>query len=493
MRGLHDPREPATFAILVLAGFVVARFLAVALHEVVGHGLTTLALGGSFYGVYISPGSGFAYVLVPRGAPVAGSAAIALAGIAVEVAVGVLLLALYRRTRTFVGALFLLLVLEVLLVYPFVYLAIGAFGGTGGDSAQAASVLGAPHLVAGFLVVGLLWAIAFAYRISRAVVHLTGPASPPRRQLLYLALFWFTPLAIATVPALSLASSVSESLLRYFLSFLVIGGGVFAAASYVASRIGPAGRVRDSRPQGRATPMAVAFALILPAWFVPFGPTDGTAHGLLLGEPPLEAEPQWATPLAVNVKAVLATDGNVSLEFRFKGVREPRSPLEARVVSSYEERAYFAYWSESAVLLASTITNVTSWSVASMGIESGGTAWIADRTVPRPRLVVLDVSRAEERARLLSESPPSFLTLVLRDPFQADPEATCRGCFLDEVNVTWPADAYVPLVIAERGGYAERLFGYDPGTGMSFVRFRNRSAEHPPSVYDLRLERLAPP
>src|SRR3972149_8910030 len=74
MRGHRDPREPATFAILVLAGFVVARFLAVALHEVVGHGLTTLALGGAFYGVYISPGAGVADVLVPPGGPAPGGA-----------------------------------------------------------------------------------------------------------------------------------------------------------------------------------------------------------------------------------------------------------------------------------------------------------------------------------------------------------------------------------------------------------------------------------
>src|SRR3990170_4789821 len=161
---LGDPRQPAPFALAVLVGFVVARFVGVAAHEVLGHGLFALALGGSFYGAYVSPGTGFAFVFLPLDAPGALDATVALAGILIEILFGVGVLLAYPRVRTFL------------------YLALGALDATAGDAAHAAASLEAPHAVAAFVVVGLLWAIAAAYGISREVVRLTAPLWPTRRQ-----------------------------------------------------------------------------------------------------------------------------------------------------------------------------------------------------------------------------------------------------------------------------------------------------------------------
>src|SRR3990170_698159 len=108
--GMRDPRHPLSFTLLLLPCVIVARFAAVAVHEILGHGLATLAVGGTFYAVYLSPGEGAAYASLP----------------------------------------------------PLLYLAVGPlpFPSTAGDTAAAVAVLGAPALAWGFLLAGIAWTFA---------------------------------------------------------------------------------------------------------------------------------------------------------------------------------------------------------------------------------------------------------------------------------------------------------------------------------------------
>src|SRR3990172_7176771 len=152
---MRDPREPLAFALLILPCVVVVRFLAVAAHEVLGHGLFSMALGGSFYAVYLSPGQGSAYVYLAApayGAVDWASVAVNLAGIAVELLLGLAVLLLYPRVRGFVPRLFVLLLLSVLLVHTFLYMAVGALPlpGLRGDTANAVVLLKAPPPASGF-------------------------------------------------------------------------------------------------------------------------------------------------------------------------------------------------------------------------------------------------------------------------------------------------------------------------------------------------------
>src|SRR5437867_3374817 len=264
MKGLGDPRQPVKFTIVVLLGFVVARFLAVAAHEVLGHGLSSEALGGSFYGVYISPGSGFTLLFLPFGSPPIAQAFVAMAGILADVLMGMAVFAAYPRARSIVGRLFVLLLLQGLLVYSFIYLALGAISGTGGDSEAAVAELGAGHLTASFLVLGIAWALGSAYLISAECVRLVGPDAPLKRQFVYLGLFWFTPLAAGFVPALAVTTG---SLLLYFVLFLAVGGAIFVVAALLASRTTTAAPPPVvARPDGRVLPILIGLALVVPAW-----------------------------------------------------------------------------------------------------------------------------------------------------------------------------------------------------------------------------------
>ena len=493
MKGLGDPREPAAFAFVVLLGFVVARFLGVALHEIVGHGLFAILVGGSFYGVYISPGSGFALVFVPVSAPVAADALVSLAGILVEVLVGVAVLRFYPRVRTFLGRLFVLLLLEVLLVYTLVYLALGALGATAGDSAQAVASLRAPHLLASFLVVGIAWATAFAYVISLEVMRLTAPAAGMRRQFLFLGLFWFTPMIVGVLPGLALATS---SLLLYFGLFVLVGGGVFAGAAYLASKAGPGGPVEE-RPEGSLAPVAIAFVLILPVWVGAFGLTDRSAHGILLYEPPVEAERTWADVQALNVRANLTTSLDVLLEFRFKGVPQLDSPLERQAFASYEDRADFAYWTEVARTLAAGMLNATAWNATSAAIDGAGTAWIGGQLVPNPRVIGLEAATPAQKAMLTTiatNGSRTFVSLFLLEPFRYG-RIPCDVCYVDEVNLTWPSGYGGPEPfrledVTAVGGSPEMLRGFDAATGLHFVRFRIERPTEAPRFFRLVLEVL---
>ena len=494
MRGIGDPREPAAFALVVLVGFVVAKFVSVAVHEVLGHGLFTELLGGTFYGVYVSPGSGFSLIFLPATTPAATKALVDLAGILVDLVLGLTVWAAYLRAHTFLGRLFGLLFVQVLVVYSLLYLALGAVEGTAGDSALAVAVLGAPHLTAAFLLVGLLWAVGSGYVISADLVRLAAPAMPLRRQIVYPALFWFAPVAVGVLPGLA---SASGSLLLYFVLFLGVGGATFAVATVLAARLGPPARPPVARPEGRLVPLVVAFVVVLPLWVGAFGLTDGVAHGLLLQEPPLQAERSLSSSQAINVRVELTGDRNVTLTFRMKALKPPNvSPLEDQVFASFEHRADFAYWEGAARYLSVGLMNVSSWTVASRSsINESATLWSGGGLAANPRIVVLGIRDPEERPRLVNvttNGSRTFLTLTVFDPFRANRLPNpCAGCFLDEVNLTWPSGtpgSYRLVGVGASGGASTPLIGTDPGAGIEYARFRNLAVGDAPTTYVLALE-----
>ncbi len=70
---LHEPKtlgpDAALLVVTVWALLHLANFLGTTIHELVGHGLTALALGGTFTGFEVGFASGFSYSSVPEGAP----------------------------------------------------------------------------------------------------------------------------------------------------------------------------------------------------------------------------------------------------------------------------------------------------------------------------------------------------------------------------------------------------------------------------------------
>src|SRR3990172_5787944 len=248
--GMRDPRHPLSFTLLLLPCVIVARFAAVAVHEILGHGLATLAVGGTFYAVYLSPGEGAAYASLPPAAPGAtldlASLGMSLSGILAEFLLGLLILALYPRARRFVPRLFLLVLLSVLLVHALLYLAVGAlpFPSTAGDTAAAVAVLGAPALDWGFLLAGIAWTFAAMFVVSRHLLTLLGDALDRTPDHVYLVAFWILPLVLAIAVALGLGGS--EATLGVYLGLFL---GIIAAAYVASSR--PAAHLASRAPSSR--------------------------------------------------------------------------------------------------------------------------------------------------------------------------------------------------------------------------------------------------
>lgn len=486
-----DPRRPVPFAVLTIAAFLVGRWLGIGLHEVVGHGLVATLAGGSFYGVYVSPVTGFALVHLPLGTHDALRVLVVLAGILVEVIVGLLVFWAYPRARTFVGRLFVLATLEVLLVYSFAYLALGAFASTGGDPAQIATIVGAPHLGASFLVVGLLWSVAVGYAISVEVLRLVAPALSLRRQLAYIALFWIVPLPLAAIPNAVRAAFAPVSLITYALLLLAIASVLLLAGLRLTKDAQPLPPLE--RPSGRMAPLAIAALLILPAWFA-FGLTSDSAERLLLTEPPLGAERELANPQAINARVILTPAEHVVIEFRMKGVPSARSPLERQAFATFEDRADFTFWTPQAKLFATVMMNVTMWNVSDQRIDSSGSVWFDGGERPNPRVITFDLARPEDERSFLNvtqNGTRTFLTLTVLDPFRHLPVA-CPGCFLDELNLTWPAagpnGSYVLVSATAQGGNPDELIVEDAVRDLRFARYRAARFEDSPELWRLVLQ-----
>jgi len=484
VKALRDPREPAAFSLVVLIGFVVAKFIAVAVHEVMGHGVFTDALGGVFYGVYISPGSGFTLLFLPATTPPIASVLVDLAGITVDLLLGVAVFVAYPRVRSFVGRLFALLLLQSLFVYSLAYLALGTIESTGGDSYQAVQDLGAPFLPSAFLAVGILWALGSAYVISRELVVLTSADARFARQLTYLGLFWFVPLASGYVPAIAFGPG---SAILYFLLFAAVGAISFAAGWLLALRIPDAGASPKARALGRVIPLAVAFAVVLPIWLGGFGLSDSAAHGILVREAPLEAEGTLSDSQVINVEVDLAADGNVTLEFRMRGVPPATSPLEDAVWNSFNDRADFPSWIAQSRCYARWMFNVTAWDARSASIDANGTIWSGAATVGQPRVVRMGVSNPVDEANLTTVSvngTRAFLTIAPIDSLRYYPTAPCGLGFFDEMNLTWASSRFRLSSLQTQGGAPA-----SPLIGGNFVRFRNPGpAEDAPTKYRLVLE-----
>jgi hypothetical protein len=478
---VDDLRDPGRFAVAVLLGYAVFRFLAVGAHEMLGHGLAATLAGGTLYGVYVSPGSGFALLAYPAATPPAAVAAALLAGTFAELVLGlVLLFLLYPRMAADASRFLVLLAAQVFLVHGALSFAVGSIPVSSADPVQAALVLDAPWLLAATFLGGLALAVLFVAILTRELLKIPG-MRPPRQPNLFLALFWLLPLGVAALAGLvaTLASLalpdplLSAGVVLFLLLYTAVGAfAIFFPARSAASRAPPS-PVAETRgaPAKVLSTLVVAALILLPAWLLPFGPTVLTAHGLLLAPPPLEAERQWASPLAINVRVRVAADGLLLVEFRFKGVPPLVSPLERQVWATFEDRADFPYYASLALAYAAAMFPGTSWSVLDRRIE--GSVWVANETATGARLVV--VGPAEGASPLRVEDRTYVLAFV--DPLRAAPSP--QG-FLDVVNVTWGSG--LTRVSAEASGGTTV-----PQVGPRFVAWFHLDAEAAHARYEITL------
>ena len=436
-----DLRRPWPFALFVLLSHTLARFLAVGAHEFLGHGTAALLLGGSPYGVYVSPGSGITYVYLPQGLPAAGTVAMLGAGIAVEVVLGVALWWWTRRSPSFGTRAFGLIAATVFIVYALVYMAAGAFDFFPGDTGSIVSVLQDPPLAYGFAVVGGLWTFLVSVLLSFEVVRLFGgPGRDLRRELLMLVLFWLVPAPLAFLPGFSGFTTLGSSPLAYVVAFTVVLTAI--AALLVYTDLLPRSRAPIAKSAGPWRPIAVAaipLLIIIPAWAGAFGVTQDIAHGLLLETPPVQAEPAWLGELAVNMEILVHANYNVTLYWRFRGTFTPTSPLEKQIAASFENRMDREFYDAVALLLSRDALNDSGWVVMESDIHPNERVWAGGREYLDARVVRFGPSILNGFGFLERNATTTVLTVS--DPLRASTSAATGG-WLDEVKVSWEDPLY---------------------------------------------------
>lgn len=477
-----DVRRPWPFALFVLLGHVLSRFLGVGVHEILGHAAVATLLGGSAYGVYVSPGSGITYVYLPPTIPAAGVVAMLGAGIAVETGFGLALWWFTRRSPSAGWRLFGVVVASVCVVYSLVYMASGAFEGFRGDTWAIVSTLQAPALAYGFVAVGILWTLLVGVYLSFDAVKILGGTKDLQRASLMLLVFWLVPAPLAFLPGFSAFNALEGSPVLYVAAFSTILIAVAALLLYVDLLPGP--REAPTPPEMRLPWREIAavglpLLFFVPVWVGAFGVTQATATGILLETPPIQVESAWLGELGINLEVVIHADLNVSVIWRFHGTFSGGSPLEKRIAASFENRMDQDFYIRLALTLVGDAMNESSWIVSESDIHPNETVYVLGRNYPAARVVRLEPSGVNQFSFLRTVGTDT--TLTVHDPYLFEPTLPSEG-WLDALKVTWDTSP-APGLVAVRFAPVRSL--EYPQVSTSFVLWENPNRATAATTYQV--------
>jgi hypothetical protein len=228
----RDPAGAFGFAAAFASGFFLAGLVSLVVHEVLGHGLAAVAVGGTFDTFVLSPSlSGY---MTHSSVPARSAWIVDWAGIAVQIAFGVLVWAIARRLPQFSGAAGALgMVAAFCVAQGLEYLVKGAVFGRG-DAARLADDVGEAGRVVGIVlsVAALLWVLFRAVERIRAWVE---ACFAPRGRAERLGAF----LGAAVLPLVLLLLLLPRAdLFPGWVRFAVTGGLLALFTGFIALRSG---------------------------------------------------------------------------------------------------------------------------------------------------------------------------------------------------------------------------------------------------------------
>ena len=337
---LESKEGQLTFIALIMMLYVIAIFIAVAIHEVLGHGVATILFGGEFYAVYISPGSGFISFYLPDSITTVQIATIYMAGIAVQIIIGlVVLLFVFPRIKNFMLGLFTLMFSVAMLVHPSIYLFLGYFYQSG-DTKYAAALLGIQPDI--FLVAGLIMTGIFTLLVSVAALNFIGSFQNVEDEKVrnkILLMFWLPPLLLSGVSALLTVFFVPVEDIAYTLTnaaviLLFLGMSIYLVPIFVEPE-----RKQNYRMSMKSLlSVLIAFIIVLSVWVGVFGVSQETAHGILLHDPPIEVERYYSDFGIGNVDIYAYDNGTARVSIILKNQLRDGSPLEEKIYESFDDR-----------------------------------------------------------------------------------------------------------------------------------------------------------
>lgn len=476
-----DSREGKyLFMALIVMFYAIARLVGVGVHEFVGHGLFTEMLGGEFYAAYISPGNGYASIFLPNDATQLDIAITYLAGIFVELVLGLVVLFLvYPRMKKFTTGLFTLVLAEILLVHSSFYLVLGAYISSG-DSYLASRVGGVPIdllIISGLILAGffiLLISVKFLQFISEFAV-----IDDDRKAIRALGLFWLPPLFIIWASILMPGENISledkaYSIIYGSLTLLFI----FTAMTYIP-KVTPIkfgfGK-REGMRLDRVITTLVVFIVAMSLWLAVFGPTSDTAHGLMLKDPPMEAERYYRDFTVGNAIVYIGPNDTVSISIMLKGVLAEPSPLDEKLYNSFEERPYWPDYENGARNMIRAMFLISKDVADNISFEQRieGGVWASDETYGNARVSQTTMNLSDLGMAFDDEGN---LTIQVIDPWMV---GTNPG-YLDGIEFRWNNS----LIFVN---YSTGNIQPTTGNGTdNFMIWRNPDLQHAPAGYEIIL------
>lgn len=492
--GISEPlgsREgKLTMLAIIMMLYVMALFVAIGVHELLGHGLFTVLLGGDFYAVYLSPANGYVSFWLPETMSPSTVAFIYLSGILVQILVGLAVLFLVLpRVRSFMWGLFTLLLCVGLLVHSSLYLVMG-YVYEAGDTRYAALVLGAEPDA--FLVAGLVLAGTFAILISMHALRFLGrfaDLTDDRERNVMLLMFWYPPMllggflslamALASSPADNAYQVLNSAMLLLFIGAAVVLVPMFSEPAFE----------REHRVTMRSVlAVALCFVLLMAGWGGVFGLSRETAHGILIKDPPVEVEYFYSDYTMGNANVHLYENGTVRVELVLRNAMRSPSPLEDRIYHSFDTRPDWERWvarSRNFLVgmfdlprgVGENLTFATGFAEIAAGNYTDSLGRSCTTYIPLAQMGTRQfwVNPGEQDP----EPVEPDITIAFADPWKY------QGGYLDRVAVTW--DGNLTCIGLEAANISEALvMPTSGGIGQGFASWDNTEPETSPVYYTFK-------
>jgi len=463
--------------------FTVARFIGILVHEV-GHGLVTIALGGDFYALYASPGTGLSYVFTAN-LSWNQRVLVDLGGVMAQAILGIILFIVYPRFKGFLTRIFSLQLLVVLLVFPFLYLGLSVFY-AGDGSLIVKEIIHFtqfdPSTI--IVVVSIFLGCLAGYFITKRVFNFIDeyfPLFTRRDRFFMLFMFFSIPLVIGFIGALAAISIIPLEDIQFLIAFLITANILFFFTSYLILRkVGVeknAPKVKKIKAiSGKESVIILtSFAIVTVIWLAAFGPTPSTAHGMMLKEPPIGAEKNFADMTVLNIHIEISPD-EVEVSLMMRGVKAQYSPLERTMWHSFDDRVYWPYYeSTSQFILTKMFIITTDWNIVSESI--GSEIYGYGTTFQHARMIKHRTTGVDD---LFKDNNGTY-ELTMRDPWLNQPTGTSNHISI--LNISWSQeflleDYYTDPMRAPRSDLS------------TYMEWKNEDRDDAPSTYTMEFTRI---
>jgi len=305
----------AVYIFLISLYTISAAYLGTLIHEIIGHGLLAVLLGGNFYGFYASPfGVSFAFVSLNPISPLWQDFLVYSGGILAEMIFGLVALFLIApRLKGFTNRLFVILFALTAMSGSMNYLIFGSIFHVG-DPVGISLSAKVPALY--LAIIGFAFRLVFIALIAWAYLWFVSDYVSLRSWLdgfKALVLLWAFPPIVSFLLGIQFVEDLTLSSLSPLWIVISIVVALLVSV-FVAKFYGKPVQIELKPITSRnAVTILLIFFLTISIWLVAFGPVPSQARGIAWAVPP-----ENELSLAGNVEFFVYSNLTATVKFKFR-------------------------------------------------------------------------------------------------------------------------------------------------------------------------------